>query len=129
MTDSQHDLAVSRTDLAVKRTVLAVERNFSAWIRTALGSVAVGFAVVKLMGESEPVWLVQALGVTFTIAGCAMAIMGMWRYHRESTDAEFRQHQVFPRWAMPAVAAMVIFGTLASLVLIMLSSSRGAIGD
>jgi putative membrane protein len=129
MTNNQHDLAVERTELAVKRTVLAVERNFSAWIRTALGSVAVGFAVVKLMSEGEPAWLVRALGVTFTIAGGAMAIMGMWRYHRESRDEEFRQHQVFPRWAMPAVAAMVIAGSFASLVLILLSSMRGAGGS
>lgn len=38
-----------RTDLAYARTVLAVERTYNTWVRTAIGFLAGGLALTKLM--------------------------------------------------------------------------------
>ena len=38
-----------RTNLAYARTVLAVERTYNTWIRTAIGFLAGGLALTKLM--------------------------------------------------------------------------------
>jgi putative membrane protein len=122
MANKQEELAEERTRLAVQRTVLAEERNYSAWIRTGLASVAAGFAVVRLMREGDPEWLVRLLGITFTVAGSTMFALGFWRYRRQLRDPEFKKHAGIPAWSITAVTLMLAGGAVATLVLIFLSN-------
>lgn len=43
-----------QVELAKQRNLLAAERTFSAWIRTGLGGVGVGFAIVRFMLFEKP---------------------------------------------------------------------------
>ncbi len=52
MTDERTERPESRTDLAYARTVPAVERTYNSWVKTAIGFLAGGLALTKLM-EAE----------------------------------------------------------------------------
>lgn len=49
MTDQRTPKPKGRTDLAFARTVLAVERTYNGWIKTAIGFLAGGLGLTKLM--------------------------------------------------------------------------------
>jgi putative membrane protein len=64
------------------RFTLAAERTVLAWVRTALGFMAAGVAVVYVAADIEHPVLETALGLVMVGLGCAIALLGAWRWRR-----------------------------------------------
>lgn len=62
--------------LAKERTILAKQRNFLAHINTGLGSMALGFGIVRFFEDSQRAVLVW-IGVAFIAAGFVIIAYGI----------------------------------------------------
>ncbi len=95
---------------------LANERTFLAWIRTGLATIAFGFVVERLKGNTSviPYHLSSFFGVCLTVLGVIMMIVALLEFlnNRLSIDAE-RFH--------PSASFPIILTILASLVGVMLA--------
>lgn len=67
------------------RFTLAAERTVLAWIRTSLGLVAAGVAVLHVIDRFGEPGTRQALGVTLIAVGALTAVLGGWRWRRTTT--------------------------------------------
>ena len=67
MSEDQDDELSDRTALASDRTLLANERTFASWIRTSLGSVAIGIGFNALFPTLEPTWVPKAIATAFLL--------------------------------------------------------------
>ena len=70
------------------RFTLSAERTMLAWIRTALGLVAAGVAVLHVIGAFTSPVLQTTLGVGLILLGVAAAGIGGWRWYRTSHALE-----------------------------------------
>ncbi|GAA4671883.1 YidH family protein [Gordonia humi] len=70
------------------RFTLAAERTLLAWLRTALGLVAAGVAVLHVVGEFASPALQTALGIVLIVLGIASAVVGSWRWYRVTHSLE-----------------------------------------
>lgn len=68
--DLSTELASERTRMARLRTRMANERTFAAWLRTGLGGVGGGFALVKVAPDFR-------LGALTTVAGVSLMLVGI----------------------------------------------------
>jgi len=80
---------------------LANERTFLAWIRTGLATIAFGFVVERLKGNTSviPYHLSSFFGVCLTVLGVIMMIVALLEFlnNRLSIDAErFHPSASFP---------------------------------
>lgn len=123
-TEPKKELARDRTEWAYERSLLANDRTFSAWIRTGLATIAVGFGVTRLLQEVEPAWLVLSIGALFVVVGGGILLMGYWSHRRMlrwlSEDrhlAETRSRKVVG-WIVGVITVALILGAGASLWLI-----------
>ena len=95
---------------------LANERTFLAWIRTGLATIAFGFVVERLKGNTSviPYHLSSFFGVCLTVLGVIMMIVALLEFlnNRLSIDAE-RFH--------PSASFPIILTILASLVGVLLA--------
>ena len=95
---------------------LANERTFLAWIRTGLATIAFGFVVERLKGNTSviPYHLSSFFGVCLTVLGVIMMIVALLEFlnNRLSIDAE-RFH--------PSASFPIILTILASLVGVILA--------
>ena len=66
------------------RFTLAAERTVLAWIRTSLGLIAAGVAVLHVIDRFGEPGTRQALGVTLIAVGALTAVLGGWRWRRTS---------------------------------------------
>ncbi|WOC12076.1 YidH family protein [Gordonia sp. MP11Mi] len=64
------------------RFTLAAERTMLAWLRTALGLIAAGVAVLHLIGEFSSPAMQATLGIGLIALGVASAAVGGWRWYR-----------------------------------------------
>ncbi len=64
------------------RFTLAAERTLLAWLRTALGLLAAGIAVLHVVGEFTSPALQTTLGIALIVLGAATAVLGAWRWQR-----------------------------------------------
>ena len=64
------------------RFTLAAERTVLAWVRTALGFMAAGVAVVYVAADIEHPVLETALGLVMVGLGCLIALLGAWRWRK-----------------------------------------------
>ncbi|NDK88950.1 DUF202 domain-containing protein [Gordonia desulfuricans] len=76
------------------RFTLANERTFLAWIRTALGFIAGGVAVVYIAPDITSSLLESTLGLIMVAVGCAVAVLGVVRWRR--TDRVLREGGPMP---------------------------------
>ncbi|WP_411814954.1 YidH family protein [Gordonia mangrovi] len=53
-----------------------------AWVRTALGFMAAGVAVVYVAADIEHPVLETALGLVMVGLGCLIALLGAWRWRK-----------------------------------------------
>ncbi|MBJ7287369.1 MAG: DUF202 domain-containing protein [Williamsia sp.] len=67
------------------RFTLAAERTVLAWIRTSLGLVAAGVAVLHVIDRFGEPGTRQVLGVTLIAVGALTAVLGGWRWRRTTT--------------------------------------------
>ncbi|WP_072803962.1 YidH family protein [Rhodococcoides yunnanense] len=71
------DDPISRPD---ERFTLASERTFLAWMRTALGLLAGGIAIVHLVPGFSTGWVRTALGLILILMAGAAAVIGLRRW-------------------------------------------------
>ncbi|WP_026918149.1 YidH family protein [Gordonia shandongensis] len=64
------------------RFTLAAERTMLAWLRTALGLIAAGVAVLHVMNDFAEGGIRIALGVALVVLGALCALTGAWRWRR-----------------------------------------------
>jgi putative membrane protein len=116
--DRQIQLAEQRTRTALYRTLLAEQRTYSAWVRTGLASAAAGLGVIKLLGDVQPIWLVDALGTLFVAAGGSMFALGFWAYLSGVRRLEQPPAGGVPVWVLGALSLALLVGTIAALWLV-----------
>ena len=114
------ELAEERTDWAQERTLLAKQRTFSAWVRTGLASIAVGFAVGRLLGELQPQWLVQAIGVVLIMIGGTIHAIGFWSYRRTFQRLEQAGTRGIPMWLMGTITLALLLVAILAIMLIVI---------
>lgn len=98
------------------RFSLANERTLLAWLRTALGLVVAGIAVVALGELAEPGWLVDVVAAVAFVAGAATAVTG-WRQWQRA-EAAIRRGEPLPS----AAGAVVVLGGVLLLALLGVSA-------
>ncbi|MFM9378879.1 YidH family protein [Gordonia sp. VNK21] len=64
------------------RFTLAAERTMLAWLRTALGLIAAGVAVLHLFDPFGAAGTRTALGVSLVVLGALTAVTGFYRWRR-----------------------------------------------
>jgi putative membrane protein len=67
MTGGSNEDQPSRNDLAEDRTILANERTFAGWMRTSLGTIALGVGFNALFRTMEPDWVPRAIATAFLL--------------------------------------------------------------
>ncbi|MGF0313882.1 YidH family protein [Rhodococcus sp. IEGM1428] len=65
-----------------ERFTLASERTFLAWLRTSLGLLAGGIAIVHLVPDFSTGWVRTALGLILIGLAAAAPIIGLRRWMR-----------------------------------------------
>ena len=120
MADNQkQQLAQQRTDWAWQRNLLAEQRNFAAWVRTGLAALAVGFAVVKLFGETEPVWIVYAVGSSLIGAGMMIHLLAFVGYFRMFRQIRREHLPGLPIWSITLITLALLFSGAVMLILML----------
>jgi putative membrane protein len=117
--ESQQELAQERTVWAKQRTLLAKQRTFSAWLRTGLSSMAVGLAVVKLLGEVEPRWLPGAMGILLILVSALIQVHGFQGYYQAYRQLNREGIEEHPVWLLGLIAGGMLVSTLLALVLVL----------
>lgn len=73
--------------LAYDRTHLANERTFAAWLRTGLGTAALGFAAAHFVPQTGiESRRAIVIGSLFVLVGIAMIVFGARRYYQVGHD-------------------------------------------
>ena len=116
--DNKTQWAKDRTDWAEDRTLLANERTYAGWLRTGAAFVAVALGLHAVFGETDPVWLAQAVATAFLVAA-AGTFAGAAQQSR-AAQARIKQHdtRAQPPWRMVALAALLILGTVGTGVIL-----------
>ena len=120
--DRQQQLAEERTELAYHRTLLAEERTYSAWTRTGLASMASGFAIASLLGESGPPWLIRGVGVLFITTGGAMYAIGFWGYFKAVRKLRPKVVPGISAWIFALLSTALLVGAITALTLFLQTS-------
>jgi putative membrane protein len=116
--ESEQQSAEKRKDWALERTLLAKERTFSAWMRTGLSTIAVGFAIVKLLEGMGPPWIIHTAGAVLIFTGSAIQVMGFLGYR--DTFRKLQEEGVEARsiWFIGFISAAVLFSSGLVVILI-----------
>ncbi|MGA9871619.1 MAG: DUF202 domain-containing protein [Rhodococcus sp. (in: high G+C Gram-positive bacteria)] len=72
-----------------ERFTLASERTFLAWMRTSLGLLAGGIAIVHLVPDFSTGWVRTTLGLALIVMAASASIIGLrrWRQVRRALEA------------------------------------------
>lgn len=70
---------VSKMDLAEDRTILSNERTFAGWMRTSLGSIAIGLGFRGLFWRFEPEWIPRLIATGFLLLAIAIVWLAVRR--------------------------------------------------
>ncbi|PRX99422.1 YidH family protein [Allonocardiopsis opalescens] len=83
------------------RFTLANERTFLAWIRTALGLLAGGVAVLHIVPVDWPGWLRLSVGLGLSALAVCIALAAPVRWHR--VQRAMRRSAALPTSLLPLV--------------------------
>jgi len=100
------------------RDHLANERTFLAWVRTALGGVALGIAIERFGTGDDNGTDLAGIGLAFVLSSMALLGYATWRYLKVESDLEegyFTVDRIGP--AVLALAVMAIAAVAAVLVI------------
>ncbi|EON30390.1 inner membrane protein [Gordonia terrae C-6] len=103
------------------RFTLAAERTLLAWVRTALGFMAAGIAVVYLSPDETTPMLDIVLGVLMVALGAVLAVLGAWRWRRTTRALVTGGEMPGPKQVMLVVAAIVVVAVLVAVVMVIQS--------
>ncbi|MFD4183032.1 YidH family protein [Rhodococcus sp. NPDC058514] len=92
-----------------ERFTLASERTFLAWMRTSLGFLAGGIAMVHLVPEFSTGWVRTLLGFTLIMLAVAASLVGMRRWLQV-------RHALESGAPMPEARDLWLFAVTVSLV-------------
>ena len=97
---------------------MAAERTLLAWIRTALGFLAAGVAIVYMAPDVTDAALETTLGLVMVALGCAIAIIGAARWRR--TDKALREGGPMPGSShlLVLVAAIVVVAVAVAVAIV-----------
>ncbi|MFW0793670.1 DUF202 domain-containing protein [Gordonia sp. CPCC 205515] len=96
---------------------MAAERTVLAWVRTALGFMASGVAVVYVSKDvTHP--LLSTLGLLMVGLGCAIAILGGRRYQRAITALRDGGEMPGPSHVMYLIIAIVVLAIAIAIALV-----------
>lgn len=112
--------AEERTRLARQRNALANERTFSAWLRTGLGAVAAGVAIVRLIAIADYQWLTIILGGVFILGGIIVFMLAIWRYHFMTKELAFEKTWNLSLWMIGVLVFLFVVGAVLSFILLVL---------
>ncbi|MCR5978273.1 DUF202 domain-containing protein [Gordonia jinghuaiqii] len=116
------DPAAARPPGAVDaRFTLAAERTMLAWVRTALGFLAAGIAVVYLSPDADTPALGIAVGVLMVVLGCALVLIGAWRWRRTTRALVDGGEMPGPGGVIFIVTAIVVVAVLVAIVMVVQS--------
>lgn len=89
------------------RFTLAAERTMLAWLRTALGLIAAGVAVLHLFESFGNVAARTTLGICLIVIGALAAVVGAWRW-REINRALRRGGALPGPWPIWVLTALIV---------------------
>ncbi|WP_234974307.1 YidH family protein [Williamsia sterculiae] len=115
--DSTDDRYARPRNAVDARFTLAAERTVLAWIRTALGLVAAGVAVLHVVDAFPESGPREAVGIVLIATGALAAVLGAWRWHR--TDVALRRGDSMPGGG--AVWFLVVVIVVLSIVFVVAS--------
>lgn len=100
------------------RFTLAAERTLLAWVRTALGSIAGGVAIVYVAPDVTDAIVETVLGLVMVALGCAIVLLGAWRWRR--TDRALRRGEPMPgsSQVIIVVAAIVVVAVATAVAIV-----------
>ena len=90
------------------RFTLAAERTVLAWVRTALGFIAGGVAIVYVAPSESSEWLDATIGVLMVVVGAAIAVTRGYRWRRTMTVLRDGGDMPGPSAVLLVVAAIVV---------------------
>lgn len=101
------------------RFTLAAERTVLAWVRTSLGFMAAGVAVVYVSDDIAHPVVEAALGLVMVGLGCAIALLGAWRWRRTMTVLRDGGEMPGPSHVVFLIVAIVVIAVaIAAVILI-----------
>lgn len=104
------------------RFTLAAERTVLAWIRTALGFIAGGVAIVYVAPDLRESWLEAVLGAVMVLLGCAIAITGGLRWRRTTRVLRSGGEMPGPSSVLFVVAAIVVLSVMIVMAILIQQS-------
>jgi putative membrane protein len=117
--EARQDLAHERTDAAEERTLLARQRTFSAWMRTGLGSMALGFAIVRLLEEIQPRWVIVAISAALLLIGAAIHAFAFLSYRSTFREMQQNGESTMPLWFVGLITlALVVCAVVGVFVIV-----------
>ncbi|MDL9938407.1 DUF202 domain-containing protein [Gordonia sp. ABSL1-1] len=100
------------------RFTLAAERTMLAWIRTSLGFLAGGVAIVYIAPDVTSSLIETSLGLVMVALGCAVAITGAVRWRRTLAALERGGPIPGPSQVMYLVAAIVVVAVAVAVAIV-----------
>jgi uncharacterized membrane protein YidH (DUF202 family) len=113
--DRRDELAARRTEAAFHRTLLAEQRTYSERVRTRLALTATGFAIAKLMTETEPAWVVRALAIVFVLVGACMFWLAFWAYRGALAKIDDLPAGGIPLWTLGILSLALFIAAVTGL--------------
>ncbi len=116
---------------ALPTDYLANERTFLAWIRTAVTIMAFGFVVARFglllrelagstAGSAVPAPISEATGVLLVLAGSALLVMALLRFHAVRED--LRQGRYESRMALEWAVTLLLVAIGAGMAYYLLAT-------
>ncbi|MFD4294961.1 YidH family protein [Rhodococcus sp. NPDC058532] len=102
-----------------ERFTLASERTFLAWIRTSLGLLAGGIAMVHLVPEFGTGWVRTLLGLVLILLAVAAPIAGLhrWLQVRRALEAGAPMPEERDLWVFAvAIAGVAAFAAVVTVL-------------
>ncbi|ATD72483.1 MULTISPECIES: YidH family protein [Gordonia] len=100
------------------RFTLAAERTLLAWVRTAMGFMAAGMAIVYLAPDIDDPVLELVLGLVLVALGCSLAVIGAWRWRRTMRVLQQGGQMPGPAQILFVVTAIVVVAILIAVVVV-----------
>lgn len=102
-----------------ERFTLASERTFLAWMRTSLGLLAGGIAMVHLVPEFSTGWVRTSLGLVLLALALLAALVGMrrWLQVRNALERGAPMPEAKDLWLFAVVIALVAVAAVVVTVL------------
>lgn len=116
MADTDDDTTPNRPD---ERFTLASERTFLAWIRTALGLLAGGIALLHVVPDFSTGWVRTTIALVLIVLGIAAPIAGLrrWLQVQRALESGAPMPAEHDLWVFAiAIAAIGVVAAVATIV-------------